>query len=138
MKVFVDASAWIARQIKRDKNNQLAKKHYEIYKKQRALFYTNEFVLTEVYTRLIYDVHLLAAKNFHKCILSSIEKNQLVLIEIDPKDREEAWSYLQKFSDHKLSFTDATIIANFRTYKLDEIFTFDKGFKIYGLPTNIS
>lgn len=136
MKLFIDTGPWLARQIKQDQYNLSAKKQYNQYKKQRAIFYTNDYVLSEVYTRLIYDVHLPAARRFYSFVIDSIQKNQLSVFEIDNDDRERAWIELERYSDHKLSFTDATIIANFKEYNLDEIFTFDRTFQDINLPTN--
>jgi len=137
MKVFVDTSAYLALEIKNDKNHLLAKRHFNFLKKKRALFFTNDCVLVETYTRLIYDIHFQAAKKFHKYVSELLSKAQLTLLEVDDKDRELAWIELERYSDHKLSFTDAAIIANFRAYKVDEIFTFDRHFKACGLPTNL-
>lgn len=136
MKVFVDTGAWIGRHIKSDLYNFAAKKAYAYYKNARALFYTNDYVLDEVYTRLIYDVHLKAAQKFHEQIKSALNKRQLVLLDVGDKDRKQAWQILDKYAEHRLSFTDATIVTQFIELNLDEIFTFDSHFRDIRLPTN--
>lgn len=137
MKTFVDTSAWLALEIGIDINHKTAKQHAKFLEKERALFFTNEYVLAEAYTRLIYDVHLNAAYQFHKHISLATKVEELVVLEVDPSIRDSVWKELLRYSDHKLSFTDATIIANFKLYKLDEVFTFDRHFKDINLPTNI-
>jgi len=137
MRIFIDTGAWMGYEIKNDQHHGEASAYFKKAKKDRALFYTNSYVLAETYTRLIYDLHLKAAEIFHEHVLSSVEKHQLVVLEIVPEDRQRAFEILKKFSDHKLSFTDATIVANFYEYHLDEVFTFDKHFKDIGLPTNL-
>lgn len=137
MKVFADTSAWIALEIEKDINHKAAKLRAKILEKERALFFTNDYVLAETYTRLIYDVHLNAAYQFHQHVSHAIKGEELIVLEVDPSIRDSVWKELLRYSDHKLSFTDATIVANFKLYKLDEIFTFDRHFKDINLPTNL-
>ncbi|MBI4067245.1 type II toxin-antitoxin system VapC family toxin [Candidatus Gottesmanbacteria bacterium] len=136
MKVFIDSGAWLALEITADIYHEKARKQVEILKKQRALLFTNSFILSETYTRLIYDVNLNAARKFHQSILEGTEHN-LTILEVDQVVRENAWKELFRYFDHPLSFTDATIVAQFKAYNLDEIFTFDKHFRDIHLPTNI-
>lgn len=136
MKVFVDSSAWLALEIKNDQNHQQAKARVKKLINQRVLFFTNDYVLSETYTRLIYDIHLTAARDFHQKI-SQGSNQTLSLLEVSPSERELAWQELEKYADHRLSFTDATIIVHFRRYHLDQIFTFDTHFEKIHLPTNL-
>lgn len=135
MKIFFDTSAWLALEVENDKCHESAKEYEQNLKKKRALLFTNDYVLAETFTRLIYDFHLQAAKNFKEKIERGLTKN-LALLEVDSVARERAWDELERYFDHKLSFTDGTIIANFKDYNLGEIFTFDKHFKDCNLPTN--
>lgn len=135
MKVIIDTSAWIALQVKGDINNPKAKEQFNKYQKRRVLFYTNDYVLMETYTRLIYDVNLSAGKKFRNFVKTAIKENQLTLLEVDSKIRDITWEILDKYSDQQLSFTDATIIAHFKESNLDEIFSFDKHFKKCNLAT---
>ena len=137
MKIFIDAGAFLALEIQNDQNHLLAKRYFNTLKNKRALFFTNDYVLDEAYTRLIYDLHLNIAYTFHKYISQLLKENQLSLLEVEPAVREKAWHELLKFSEHKLSFTDGVIIVHFRKYHLDEIFTFDRHFRNINLPTNL-
>lgn len=138
MKIFVDTGAWLALEISKDKNHAEAKLYARELKNKRALFFTNEYILAETYTRLIYDVYLKAARQFHENIKFAVKQEGLIILEVDTTMREKSWEELERYSDHKLSFADATIVANFKTYKLDAIFTFDKHFTDITLPTNLS
>ena len=135
MKVFFDTGAWIALQIKNDTNHIAAVKYFKLLQSKRAMLFTNDYVLSETYTRLIYDFGLPAALKFKQKTEEGFTKN-LNLIEIDKKEREEAWRILQKFSDHKLSFADATVAANYWSFNLNAVFTFDHHFRNIGIPTN--
>ena len=137
MKVFVDSSAWIALEVANDINHKASIRNIQKLKRERSLFFTNEYVLAETYTRLIYDINLAAAKKFHDNIRFALKEEGLIILEIDSQIREAVWGELNRYSDHKLSFTDGTMVVNFKYYKLDEIFTFDKHFKEINLPTNL-
>ena len=137
MKVFVDSSAWISIEVANDINHKASILNIQKLKRERVLFFTNEYVLAETYTRLIYDINLAAAKKFHDNIKLALKEEGLTILEVDYQIREVVWAELTRYADHKLSFTDATIVVNFKHYKLDEIFTFDKHFKDINLPTNL-
>lgn len=137
MKVIVDSGAFIALYNIYDSNHKKAVKHSDFIKENRALLFTNDYVLDETYTRLIYDIHLKSALKFRQFINNQIEKNQLTILEVEPKTRENAWKFLSKYSDHKLSFTDGTIVSHFNEYSLDEFFTFDRHFRDINLLTNL-
>lgn len=138
MKVFVDTSAWLAIEIKNDVNHKKATEYKTSLQKQRALLFTNDYILAETYTRLIYDKHLKAALNFRDKILKGVKSSALVILNVDISNTDAAWKELKHFSDHKLSFADATIIVHFKKYRLDHIFTFDSHFRDINLPTNLS
>ena len=135
MKIIVDTGAWIALEVANDEHHPEAKEYLTEVKKHRSLLYTNSYVLSETYTRLIYDVGFAAALEFRKRIKQGLNFN-LGLIEVDSQVRERTWKVLKKYKDHKLSFTDGTIVANYKGYRLDQIFTFDKHFKKLNLSTN--
>lgn len=137
MRIFIDTSAFLALEFKTDRHHLVARQFFTHLKSQRALFYTNNYVLAETYTRFIYDLHLKAAQKFQEYILQLATLNQLIIIEVTSEDSEQVWAGLERYSDHKLSFTDGTVVASFKKYHLDQIFTFDKHFKEINLPTNL-
>ena len=135
MKVFIDTGAWIAYKVDKDEHSETACLYMEELMEKKAWLFTNIFVLSETYTRLIYDVNLKAAVEFKDYILEGVGKH-LKVLNWSFEDQTEVWRILQKFDDHELSFTDATIVANVKTYRLDEVFTFDGHFWDIGLATN--
>ena len=136
MKVFVDTSAWLALEIENDKYHDVAKKYVGSLIDQRAMLFTNDYILSETYTRLIYDFHLSAAWNFQQKINEGTKKN-LSLLEVDELERTQTWKELHKYADHKLSFADGTVVVHFQMLNLDYIFTFDRHFRDINLPTNL-
>jgi hypothetical protein len=135
MKVFIDTGAWIAYKVDKDEHSEIACLHMEELMGKKAWLYTNIFVLSETYSRLIYDVNLNSAVEFKDYILEGVGKH-LKILNWRFEDQTGVWDVLQKYSDHKLSFTDATIVANVKTYRLNEVFTFDDHFRDIGLATN--
>src|SRR3989344_8748690 len=120
MKVFIDTGAWLALEIKNDVNHRDARKFVDFIKKRRALLFTNTLVLSETYTRLIYDVSLTAAKKFHEKIIEGTRKN-LTIFDVDLSIDETVWNQLQRYGDHRFSYTDATVIVHFKKFILDTI-----------------
>ncbi|TSC85258.1 MAG: hypothetical protein G01um101416_996 [Microgenomates group bacterium Gr01-1014_16] len=136
MKVFVDTGVWIALKAKSDQDHQAAKTHLQKLKEKRAIFFCNDYILAETYTRFIYDFGLDAACDFYQNVIDGEDFN-LTVFEVGEETRQKVWKALRKYSDHKLSFADATAAVNFLDYQLDEIFTFDRHFRDINLPTNL-
>ena len=135
MKIFIDTGFWLALEMENDQYHVKAKEQFALLRSQKARLFTNDYVISETVTRLIYDSHLKAAEKFWGKITIGTQK-MLTLLAVDYDCKEQAWVELKRFRDHKLSFTDGTIVANFKLYRLDKIFTFDKHFKDINLPTN--
>lgn len=135
-RIFVDTSALIALSISSEEYHEDCKGKYEEYKRVNALFFTNHLVLSEFYTRILtaFGKHFLlkAIEMMNK--LRDEGKIRIFLIDAALiKNSEDA---MIKFAEHKLSFTDASIYALVKSFKLDEIFTIDAGFKKVGLKTS--
>ena len=58
-----------------------------------------------------------------------VDSNELTVLEVDSRIFLEAEGSFLKFSDHKISFTDATSYTLLKDFSLDEIFTLDDDFK---------
>lgn len=135
MKIFLDTSAWLALQVKNDIANQAAKEYFTNLKAKRSLLYSNDYILLETYTRLIYGVNLEAAKKFRQFVQQAVQAGELVLLEVDNQTLTLAWTKLEQYSDQQLSLADATIMAHLEIYHLDSIFSFDQDFKKCNLET---
>ena len=55
---------------------------------------------------------------------------------IDPLLFKKSEEGFLKFSEHKISFTDATIYLCMKEFKIDEVFTLDADFKKIGLKVS--
>lgn len=132
-KIFIDTSAWIEFILSGEKN------HKEIYNylvsqvKKGAKFFTSDYVLDETYTRLLTSQSWQATEVLKEKIKELEEARELLVLWTDKVLFNKAWNYFKKFSEHKLSFTDATIFTYVKDLKLDEVLSLDQGFKKVGL-----
>lgn len=127
MKVFIDTSAFVALLVENETDHKRVAKKYLDYRQHRAIFLTSDYVLDELFTRLLYyklDLRICIEK-----LRDSIAKNEIVVLRIGDGLFEKALDIFLKFSDHKISFTDATSFCLYKDFALDEIFTLDSDFK---------
>ena len=129
MKVFIDTSAFMALILKDEAFHQKVVNQYNKYKKTRAQLTTSDYILDELYTRCLYRAGSHGAKLAINLIKEVVESNELTVLEVDSHIFQEAEVMFIKFSDHKISFTDATSFCLYKDFSLDEIFTLDDDFK---------
>lgn len=128
MKVFIDTSAFVALLVENEQFHKKVVEKYNTYRQQRATFFTSYYILDELYTRLLY----LQVSNIRKhieIIQHSIQENELVAMQINDALFDKSLSVFLKFSEHKISFTDATTYVLCKDFNIDEIFTLDSDFK---------
>lgn len=111
-------------------------RQYETYKKLRAQMITSEYILDELFTRCVYRSGSYGAKSALNLINKAISNGELAVLEIDSLVFKNAEQIFLKFSDHKISFTDATTYVLYKDFKLDEVFTLDNDFKKMRLETS--
>lgn len=132
-RIFVDTSAWIEHLLEKEIH------HGEVYdyltKEVRfgSKFFTSDYILDETFTRLITSQSIKDAKNFRKYIKEAERQRNLLVLFTDETIFNKSWNFFEKFSEHKLSFTDATIVTFVIDLKIDEVLTLDQGFKKVGL-----
>ena len=102
---------------------------YETYKQQRAQFLTSYYVLDELFTRCLYRAGTYGAKTAVTLINEAVAHHELTLLEVDTHFFKKAEYVFLKFSEHKISFTDATTYVLYKDFAVDEIFTLDRDFK---------
>lgn len=136
MKVFFDTSVFIAFFIEEETYHQAVTDKYLQYRKQRATLLTSEYILDELYTRLMYDFGKNITQKRIEVLSQSINKRELQILNIDEIIFKKALDIFIKFGDHPISFTDATTYVLFKTFALDEIFTLDNDFKKMRLNTS--
>ena len=136
MKVFIDTGAFIAFFVKEEITHQKVMEKYQQYKQQRALFLTSDYILDELYTRLMYDFGKNITQQKIRTLAQSIEKEELKILNVDEIIFEKATEVFLRFAEHKISFTDATTYVLCKNFAIDEIFTLDKDFKRMRLTTS--
>ena len=136
MRVFIDTSAFIALTIASEAKHSQCLTKYQEYKQSNSLFYTNHLVLSELYTRLLYDAGKTACAKIIAKINDLRHEGKIKVFQLDSGIFAQAEKIMLQFAEHKLSFTDATICSMMKEYKLDEIFTLDTDFRKVGVPSS--
>lgn len=136
MKIFIDTGAFIALFISSEKYHQQTAGKYKSYRKQRVSFFTSFFILDELFTRFVYDFGKTKTQKVIDLLEKSIQKEELMILDIDKTTFKKAGEVLLKFADHKISFTDATSYVLYKDFGMDEIFTLDSDFKKIGAQTS--
>lgn len=136
MKVFIDTSALMALVLKSESFHHKVTNQYKVYKTSRAHFITSDYILDELYTRCLYRAGSYGAKLAVRLIKETVTADELTVVEIDSQIFKKSENIFLKFSDHKISFTDATTYILYKDLVLDEIFTLDSDFKRMRLKTS--
>lgn len=128
MKVLIDTSAFVALLVDKEADHKIVAKKYHDYRQKRAILFTSDYILDELFTRLLYFKQIDVKKYIEK-LKESISYGEVTVLRIDEALFEKALEAFLKFSDHQISFTDATSYALLKDFSLDEIFTLDDDFK---------
>jgi predicted nucleic acid-binding protein len=136
MKIIVDTGIFISLFVHEDINNKRVVDKYTQYQEKNTLFFISDYILDELFTRLRYDCGEYVTKIKVAQINRMIKQEELILLSIDDKLFNKAQEIFLKFSEHKLSFTDATTYCLYKTLKLNEIFTLDSDFRKIGAKTS--
>ncbi len=127
MKIFIDTGAFCALTIPKDNYNLKAKSTYNQLKKHRAIIYTSDYVLDEVYT-------LLKTRGSYKTsikFMDQINKSHIIILRVTEEVEEDAKNIFRRFEDKKLSFTDCTSFALINQFSIKAVFAFDKHFRYH-------
>jgi predicted nucleic acid-binding protein len=127
--IFVDTSAFLALENRRDFYHSEALLFKDTCLKTGQTLITSDYVLDESYTIIRLRAGHAIAIQFGE----SLRKSQFIRNEhITPEIIEEAWHLFKKFEDHDFSFTDCTSFALMERLNISIAFTFDAHFKEYG------
>lgn len=133
-KVFVDTSAWIA-YISRDDAYHTAVSHaLKSAIEEKNVICTSNYVFDETVTRLLYDASWNYVSEFIKFITQSVAVKSVVKLWVDEQVETEALSLVEKYHEHKLSFTDATSVVLMKRLNIQSILTLDSDFAKIGVP----
>lgn len=134
-KVFIDTSAWISYSLSRQPKHSTVKALIKQLIKDNLMIYTSNDVVDETVTRLIYDADVSIANKFINLINSGNRTGNLIQLWVDEQIQTEAFELVNKFSEHKLSLTDATTIALIKKYNIESVVSLDSDFIKVGIPT---
>ena len=129
MKIFVDTSAWLALNDKKDLYHGEAVSRLNAVAKQKIELITSEYVADESITIIRYRVSHKAAVVFGDALMNS---TIVTVADITDEERFLAWMLFKKYDDKELSFTDCTSFALMNKMKLRKAFAFDDHFKQIG------
>ncbi len=135
MKVFIDTSAFIALLVENELDHTKVAKKYFDYRQQRSILFTSYFILDELFTRLLYYKNI-NIKKYIQVLQTAIAANEITVMQVDEVLFEKSINVFTKFSEHNISFTDATTYILYKEYFLDEIFTLDSDFKKMRINTS--
>lgn len=136
LRIFIDTSAFIALLVENDKNHKRVVLAYKRYKAQNAFFYTNNFILAELYTRLMYDCGKSKSRLCVDFIRRLEKEGKIAVLEINDELFTRAEKVFIKFGEHELSMVDAIAVLCLKEFKLDEIFSLDSDFRKVGLSVS--
>jgi len=132
-KIFIDTSAWIEMILKDEKYHDAISQYFISEQEKGSKFFTSDYVLDEAWTRLMTNQSFTSAKYLKRKACQAEKSNHLLILWTEEVRFQKAWSFFEKFKEHKLSFTDATIYTFVKDLKIDEVLTLDQGFKKVGL-----
>jgi uncharacterized protein len=127
--VFVDTSAFLALENRRDRHHQEAIALRNSILKSGKLLATSDYVLDESYTVIRFRAGHHIAVQFGQAVRMS---NLLRVEYLTPELIEKAWHLFKTFSDHEFSFTDCTSFILMEHLKIKTAFTLDAHFQEYG------
>jgi predicted nucleic acid-binding protein len=127
--IFVDTSAFLAIENRRDASHTPAINFRDAALRQGKRLITSDYVLDESYT----IIRLRAGHAIAVAFGEALRHSQVVRIEpITPELVEAAWHIFKTYADHAFSFTDCTSFALMEHLTLKEAFSFDQHFHEYG------
>ena len=132
-KIFVDTSAWISYLGSDQPRHINIKNLIKKYIKDGVVICTSNDVIDETTTRLIYDTNIKIANRFINLIKESVRDHSIVQLWVDEEIQNDAFGMVQKFSEHKLSLTDATTMVLVKRFNIESIITLDSDFSKVGL-----
>jgi len=133
MKIFIDTSAWVALENRKDIHYEQAVLFKDEIKNKKYRLYTSNFILDETYTLLLANIGYEKAIDSVKRIRALKDRGLLHVIRITEDIEESAWEIFERFNRDKFwSFTDCTSKAIMEFLEIKESFSFDRNFEQMG------
>ncbi|HKJ82176.1 MAG TPA: type II toxin-antitoxin system VapC family toxin [Ignavibacteriaceae bacterium] len=131
--IFIDTSAWVALEDKKDIHHDAALKFNIKIAAARNRLITTNYVLDETYTLLLLDIGYVNTIRFKDKLDDLINRNLIVVFHISSEIEKIAWNTFEQFNKDKYwSFTDCTSKVVMENYSIKESFSFDKHFEQMG------
>src|SRR3990167_4242769 len=131
-KIFIDTSVWLAYYLSDDRDHLKIKKLLEELIADKAIIYTSSDVIDETVTRLIYTTSPRFVKKFIDFINAGITTGNPIQLWIDEQSQQDAFEFVVKFLEHKLSLTDCTTIVLLKRFNINTLITLDSDFRKVG------
>ena len=128
--IFIDTSAWVALNQKKDTYHKEAKSFIEKIKKGElnfGLIHSSELILQETYTYLLYNYNCMAAVD----IVNRILQSNIIIHPLNSLKFNEVWKKIEN-DKRELSFVDWSTVIYMEKYNIKHIFTFDSDFLSVG------
>lgn len=129
MKVFIDTGAFIAYFIKQEKYHEDVVRKYKLYRQQKSTLLTSDYILDELLTWFCAKQNKQILEKLVLALQKMVDQQELKVLTVDQAVFKKSLDVLIKFSEHRISFTDATSYILYKDFSLDEIFTLDDDFK---------
>lgn len=127
--IFVDTSAFLAIENRRDTYHAKALRFKDKCLKTGEILVASDYVLDESYTIIRLRAGHTISVQFGEALRTSL----LIRIEhVTQKIIDEAWHIFKTFADHDFSFTDCTSFMLMESLNINTVFTFDAHFREYG------
>ena len=130
--IFIDSGIFIGYFIVQDKYHSVSVSYLDKIFNEDLV--TSSDIVTETINWLTRKSHTKLIQDIGNIL---IEEEIARIIAIDYEDRLEALEILKKYSDQKLSFTDATSFAVIKRFDIKKVFSLDKHFKLLRGVENI-
>jgi hypothetical protein len=127
--IYIDTGAFLARHLSKDQYHPQAIVFWEAIQKRNEACVTSNFILDETFTlmgrRAGYNFAAQRARNIYA-------SESLQILRPTSKEELKAIDLFEKYSDHRLSFTDCISFVLMQTKKIKRVFTFDHHFQFLG------
>ena len=137
-RIFIDTSGWIELILSGEKFHKEVTAYFTDELKKGSNLFTSDYVLDESFTRLLTNQSFHSAKTLREKTREAQKAGHLLIFWMDEVLFDKTWDFFEKFNDQNMSFTDASIAALMRNFKLDEILTLDQGFRNIGFTVKPS
>jgi len=131
--IFIDTSAIISAFYKNDNNHLTAKNYAYLLAKNNYKVMTSNLVLVETLNFIKRKNMASESNNLCWAIKNS---SFITMLYSNDEIENKAFEIFTKFSGQRFSYTDCTSFALMKLHNIDQAFTFDEDFKIFGFKVN--